>query len=128
VWIAGTVREFMTRRTEDGRVTRTVVHLDLPGDVFSLSPDGDGPTSPFAIHFNRHHVSPIPGDRGSRAIEEVGEIYLANESGNRVVVHDTGSVTFEAGAEFEEIAVMHGFHEVYDDQAAFDQLVCDRLT
>jgi hypothetical protein len=43
-------------------------------------------------------------------------------------VHDTGSVTFEASAEFEQIAVMHGVQEVYDDQAAFDQLVCDRLT
>jgi hypothetical protein len=129
VWIAGTVREFMTRwHTEDGRATKTVVHLDFPGDVFSLSPDGDGSTLTVRGHFNRHYVYPVPGDRSSRVLKEVGAIYLANESGNGIVVHDTGAVTFEPGAEFEEIAEMHGVHDIYDDQTAFDQLICDRLT
>ena len=102
VWIAGTVREFMTRwHTGDGRATKTVVHLDLPGDVFSLTPTEMG--RPRRSRSTSPRLAD-PGDRGSRVIEEVGEIYLGNESGNGVVVHDTGSVTFEAGAEIEEIA------------------------
>lgn len=129
VWIAGTAREFMTRwHTKDGLATKTIVHADYPGDVFSLSPDGDGPTFTVRGHFNRHYVYPVPGDRDSRVLKEVGAIYLANETGNGIVVHDTGSVTFEPGAEFEENAVAHGVHDVYDDQAAFDQLICDRIT
>ena len=37
-------------------------------------------------------------------------------------------VTFEPGADFEEIAVMHGVHQVYDGTVDVDQLICDELT
>lgn len=129
VWVARTAREFMTRRhTADGLATKTIVHLDFPGDVFSLSPDGSGPTLTIRGHFNRHYTYPVPGDPDSRVLTEVGAIYMANQPGQGRVLHDTGPVTFEPGAEFAEIAVKHGIHEVYDDPAVVDQLICDAVT
>lgn len=129
VWITGTIREFMTRwHTADGLATKTKVHLDAPADVFSLSPDGSGPTVTIRGHWNRHYVYPLPGDRDSRILTEVGAIYVANERGKGIVLHDTGPVTFEPGADFEEIAEMHGIHEVYDNPAIVERVICDALT
>ncbi|QSR31511.1 hypothetical protein CFI00_13560 [Nocardioides sp. S5] len=129
VWISGTAREFMTRwHDAEGLATRTRVHLDFPADVFSLSADGSGPTLTIKGHFNRHYVYPVPGDLATRVMTEVGAIYVANQRGQGNVLHDTGTVTFEPGADFEEIAVMHGVHQVYDGTVDVDQLICDELT
>lgn len=129
VWIFGTAKQRMTRwHTADGLATRTRVHLDFPADVFSLSGDGSGPTLTIKGHFNRHYDYPVPGDLASRVLTEVGAIYVANQPGQGIVLHDTGPVTFEPGADFEEIAVMHGVHEVYDGSVNVDELICDALT
>lgn len=129
VWISGTAKERMTRwHTAEGLATRTRVHLDFPADVFTLSADGSGPTLTIRGHFNRHYDYPVPGDLTSRVLTEVGAIYVANQPGQGTVLHDTGPVTFEPGADFEEIAVMHGVHEVYDGSVDVDALICDALT
>lgn len=129
VHISGQGREFMTRwHTADGRATRTVVHLDYPGDVFSLSPTGGEPSVTVRGHFNRHYVYLVPGDRSSRVLTEVGAIYLMNLPGRGIVLHDTGRVTFVPDHEFEVIESQHGVHDVYDDPSAFGSAVCDALT
>ncbi|WP_404384733.1 hypothetical protein LL946_03250 [Knoellia locipacati] len=57
----------------------------------------------------------MPGDLSSRTLTGRGAIYLATEPRDGVVLHDSGSVTFEPGHDFEEIATMHGVHDVYSD-------------
>lgn len=128
VWVSGSARAFMTRwHTTEGLATKTDVHLDDPADVFSLSPEGTGPTVTIRGHWNRHYVYPVPGDRDSRILTEVGAIWVVNEPGQGIVLHDTGPVTYEPGAEFEEIAVMHGVHAVSDDPAVVERVICSGL-
>lgn len=130
VYLSGTARERMTRwHTADGRATKTVVHLDYPGDLFSLSPTGEGPSLKISGHFNRHYVYAIPGDVTSRTLTEVGAIYLARDAdGGRLVLQDTGRVTFEPGADFEVVASSGGVHDAYSDPTAIDTAICDALT
>ena len=118
----------MTRwHTEAGLATRTRLHLDFPADVFSLAADGSGPTLTIRGHFNRHFDYRVAGDPTTRVLTEVGAIYLANQRGAGTVLHDAGTVTFEPGTD-EDIAVMHGVHEVYDGTVDVDELICDELT
>jgi hypothetical protein len=130
VYLSGTARERMTRwHTADGRATKTVVHLDYPADVFSLSPTGDGPSLTISGHFNRHYVYAVPGDLASRTLTEVGAIYLAHgPDGGRLVLQDTGRVTFEPGSDFEVVASSGGVHDAYSDPTAIDTAICDALT
>jgi hypothetical protein len=130
VYLSGSGREQMTRwHTADGRATKTVVHLDYPGDVFSLSPTGAGPTLTISGHFNRHYVYAVPGDLSSRTLTEVGAIYLARAGrGGPLVVHDTGRVTFAPGADFEVVASSGGVHDAYSDPSAIDTAICDAIT
>jgi hypothetical protein len=129
VYVSGGGREFMTRwHDAEGRATKTVVHLDYPGDVFSLSPTGQGPSVTIRGHFNRHYDYLVPGDRSSRVMTEVGAIYLVNQPGQGMVLQDTGVVTFAPGEEFETITSQHGVHEVYDDPSVVDTVICDALT
>jgi hypothetical protein len=129
VWVSGSGHERMTRwHTADGRATRTAVHLDYPGDVFSLSESGAGPTLTIRGHWNRHYVYAVPGDLSSRTLTERGAIYMATSPGSGVVLHDSGSVRFEPGADFDAIAVMHGVHDAYSDSGAVDAVICDALT
>jgi hypothetical protein len=129
VYISGSGREFMTRwHDADGRATRTIVHLDYPGDRFSLSPTGDGAFVTVRGHFNRHYVYPVPGDRDTRVLTEVGAIYLMNVRGQGLVVQDTGRVTFQPGQDFDEIDTQSGKHDVYDDFEGFVATICGALT
>ncbi len=130
VYVTGTGHERMTRwHTADGLATKTVVHLDYPGDVFSLSPTGDGPSLTISGHFNRHYVYAVPGDLASRTLTEVGAIYLAHSpGGGSLVLQDTGRVTFAPGADFEVVASSGGVHDAYSDPTAIDRVICDALT
>jgi hypothetical protein len=130
VYLSGTTQQRMTRwHTSDGRATRTVLHLDYPGDVFSLSQTGDGPGVTFSGHFNRHYVYAVPGDLSSRTLTEVGAIYLARAGqGGPLVIHDAGRVTFAPGADFEVIVSIAGVHDAYSDPTAIDTAICDALT
>ena len=130
VWIQGAGREFMTRwHTADGLATKTVVHLDYPADVFSFTEDGSGPSVTIRGHFNRHYVYPDPGVLATRVLTEVGAIYLVNEKGRGITLHDTGRVTFTPGQDFEEIDSMSGVHDAYSgDETFFDTFICDALT
>lgn len=124
--ISGSIRERMTRwHTGDGRATRTSVHLDAPADVFSL--EGTEETLTLRGHWNRHYTYPVPGDRSSRVMTEVGAIYMASHPGLGNVIHDAGRITFAPGLEFEEIAVSRGTHEVYADPSIVERVVCDVL-
>lgn len=130
VWIQGSGREFMTRwHTADGLATKTVAHLDYPADVFSLAQDGTGPSVTIRGHFNRHYVYPDPGVRETRVLTEVGAIYLVNEQGRGITLHDTGRVTFAPGQDFEEIDTISGVHDVYSNDPTFiDDFLCEQLT
>ena len=73
--IAGTIRERMTRwHTADGLATQTSVHLDAT-DEFSLA--GTDETVTLRSHWNRQYTYPVPGNRDSRVLTEVGAIYVA---------------------------------------------------
>jgi hypothetical protein len=129
VLISGYGREFMTRwHTADGLATKTVVHLDYPADTFTLA--GEDPSAQLVVrgHWNRHYTYPVPGDRSQRVLTEVGAIYLVNAQGQGIIVHDTGTVTYAPGQDFEVVTTQHGVHDVINDPAAFDALVCDALT
>lgn len=130
VYITGGGTDRMTRwHTADGLATKTVIHADYPGDVFSLSPTGDGPSLTISGHFNRHYVYAVPGDLASRTLTEVGAIYLAHAAGGGpLVLQDTGRVTFEPGADFEVVASSGGVHDAYSDPTAIDRAICDALT
>jgi hypothetical protein len=129
VYISGGGREFMTRWHDgQGRATKTVVHLDYPADVFSLSPTGEGPSVTIRGHFNRHYDYLVPGDRSSRVMTEVGAIYLVNDPGQGIVLQDVGPVTFAPGEEFETVTSQHGVHQVYDDPWAVGTVICAALT
>ncbi|MBA2465038.1 MAG: hypothetical protein H0V42_08705 [Nocardioidaceae bacterium] len=130
VYVTGYGDEKMTRwHTVDGLATKTSVHLSYPGDVFSLSPSGDGPTMTLSGQWNRHYVYPVPGDLTSRVLTEVGAIWLVHAAGGGgLVLHDTGIVTFAPGADFEDVAIMHGVHDFYSDPSSLDRLICDTLT
>lgn len=125
--ISGSIKERMTRwHTSDGLATRTSVHLDAPGDVFSL--EGTDETVTLRGHWNRHYTYPVPGDRDTRVMSEVGAIYMLTVPGSGVVVQDAGLITFAPGGEFEEIAASKGPHEFYDDWTIVERVVCDALT
>lgn len=131
VVVAGTVRERMTRwHDADGRATRTSVHVDVPADALSLPSAGaDGPVVTVAGHFNRHYRYPVPGERSSRVLTEVGAIYLVRgPDGGRLLLHDTGTVTFAPGRDFEVVDSMSGRHDFYADQSSLQTAVCDALT
>jgi hypothetical protein len=62
-------------------------------------------------------------------LTEVGAIYLVNEQGRGITLHDTGRVTFKPGQDFEEIDSMSGVHDAYSgDETFFDTFICDALT
>lgn len=128
VWAQGTDHQRMTRwHTADGRATRTVVHLDFPGDVFSYSPDGSGPTFTISGHWNRHYTYAVPGDVATRTLTEVGSIWLGRPGGGGVAFRDSGTVTYVPGADFEEVAVAHGAHDVLSDPGVVDAAICAAL-
>lgn len=130
VYVSGSAREHMTRwHTSDGLATRTIVHLDYPGDTFSFSSTGEGPTLVIRGHWNRHYTYPDPGDPSTRVLTEVGAIYLATSAGRGIVVQDVGKVVFEPGGDYEEVAIMRGVHDFYSDiGTAEDRLICANLT
>lgn len=128
VWVQGYGDERMTRwHTADGLATKTQVTLSYPADVYSLSSTGDGPSVTLRGHWQRHYTYPVPGDRDSRVMREIGAIFLVNVRGQGMVLQDTGVVTFAPGGEFEAIDTMHGIHEAWADDAAFDEMLCDQL-
>lgn len=122
--------ERMTRwHDAQGRATKTVVHLDYPGDRFTLSADGAGPAVTIAGHWNRHYTYGIPGDRSTRVLTERGAIYLVKGTDGRVILRDVGQVEFAPGADFDEITRSPGHHDLYDDGfARFEPTLCDELT
>jgi hypothetical protein len=129
VYVSGTGDERMTRwHDAEGRATKTIVNLRYAGDRFSLSPTGVGPSLVVRGHFERHYDYPIPGDRASRVLTELGGVYLANAPGQGVVFHDVGLIRFLPGQDFEGIAEMHGPHDLYSDFDAVERAVCDVLT
>lgn len=130
VYATGREQARMTRwHTAGGLATKTSVHLDYPGDVFTLSSTGDGPTLTISGHWNRHYTYAVPGDTSSRTLTEVGAIWLGRaDGGGPLVLHDTGRLTFEPGADFEVVASSGGVHEVFADPTSVDRAICDALT
>ena len=129
VWIAGSGREHMTRwHTADGLATKTIVHLDYPADILSLTENGSGPTVTVRGHWQRHYTYLVPGDRSSRVLTEIGAIYVVTAPGEGIVLQGTGRVTYAPGKELDEVADIKGVQDVLDDPAAFERVVCEQLT
>lgn len=128
-FVTGSGREFMTRwHDSEGRATRTSVHLDYPGDVFTLSPVGSGPTLTVRGHWNRHYTYAVPGDLSSRTLTETGAVYLANTRGGGIQVQSTGYLRWVQGEDYESIDEVHGPHEEVAGFADFDDAVCAAIT
>jgi hypothetical protein len=128
VYVTGSSSDRTTRwHLLDGRATKTISNLSS-NDQFSLSPTGDGPSLVVRGHWNRHYTYPIPGDRASRVLTEIGAVYVATAPGEGIVFHDVGLIRFTPGSDFQEIDVMHGPHDLYSDFEAVERAVCDQLT
>ncbi|HET8948909.1 MAG TPA: hypothetical protein VFN44_00315 [Solirubrobacteraceae bacterium] len=129
VYVTGTGRERATRwHDAEYRATKTFSQHDFPGDRFSLSPTGDGPSLVVKGHWTRHYTYGIPGDRSTRVLTENGAVYVATMPGQGVLFHDVGLIRFLPGQDFEGIAEMHGPHDLYSDFDAVERAVCDVLT
>jgi hypothetical protein len=121
----GTRHEQMTRwHTSAGLATRTNVHLRI---IETLSLDSDGSTARSDGNWNRLYSYPVPGDRDSRILTEVGAYWLLRAPGKGTTFVDAGVVDYAPGEEFEEIAGMSGRHDFFEDPAAIDQAICDAL-
>ena len=128
VWIRGSGREFMTRwHNADGEAVKTQVHLDYPGDVFTLTEDGTGPWLMISAHWNRLYVYRVPGDLSQRVLREIGANWLARTSAG-VVFRDVGTVTYAPGEDFETVTDLHGVHDVISGAVDVAQEICDALT
>ncbi len=128
VYVTGSASERMTRwHTPDGRATKTIVNLSYPEDRLTLSPTGDGPSVIVRGHWNRHYRYPIPGDRSARVLTEVGAVYVATAPGQGLIFHDVGLIRFTPGGDFEDIAIVHGPHDLYSDFEAVESAVCNQL-
>lgn len=126
VYLSGSGREQMTRwHTADGLATKTVVNLRYPGDVYSLSPTGEGPTVTISGHWNRLYTYAVPGDRSSRTLTEVGAVWLGSRPGNQL--SGSGHVRFAPGEDFETVAAAHGTIASLDGER-IDAWICDGLT
>ena len=133
VYVTGTSRAFMTRwHTPDGLATKTVLHLDEPATRLTLSPTGEGASVTLRAHWNRHYVYPVPGDLDSRVVTEVGAIWLINEAGRGITLHDTGTVTYlpghQPGEDIDFVDVMHGVHDATNDPDSVLRAICAGLT
>ena len=125
VYMTGGGRELMTRwHTADGLATKTIVHLDYPGNHLTLSPIGAGPEVVISGHWNRHYTYATPGDPSSRTLTEVGNVYTVTD-GTRRLFHSSGYLRWMPGDDFNAVDVVHGPHEVEADYAAFDAAVCE---
>ena len=128
VYSTGSQHERMTRwHTADGLATQTAVQLRVI-ETFSLEPDGSGRTARSDGHWNRLYTYPVPGDRDSRILREVGAYWLLRAPGQGATFVDAGIVEYAPGAEFEEIAGMNGRHDYFEDPEAVDEAICDALT
>jgi hypothetical protein len=128
VYVTGTGSERVTRsHLSDGRATKTITNLSYPEDRLGLSPTGDGQSVIVRGHWNRHYTYPVPGDRSTRVLTEVGAVYVATAPGEGLVFHDVGLVRFQPGADFEGIDVTRGPHDLYAHFAAVKRAVCDQL-
>lgn len=128
VYSTGTRHERMTRwHTSAGLATKTTVQLRVI-ETFSLDPGGSGTTARSDGHWNRHYTYPVPGDRNSRILTEVGASWLLRAPGMGTTFVDAGIVSYAAGEEFEEIIGTSGRHDFFEDPAAIDQAICDALT
>jgi hypothetical protein len=128
VYISGGGREFMTRwHTAEGLATKTIIHLDYPGDHLTLSPDGTGPEVVISGHWNRHYVYPTPGELSTRTLTEVGNVYTVTD-GTRRLFQSSGYLRWMPGDDFNAVDVVHGPHEVEADFAAFDAAICDAIS
>lgn len=130
VVVAGTVRERMTRwHDAEGRATRTSVHTDVPADLLTLPSAGaDGLVVTVVGHFNRHYRYPVPGQLSTRVLTEVGAIYLVRGPDGKLLLQDTGTVTFAPGRDFDVVDRMSGRHDFYADPSSLETAVCGALT
>ena len=83
VYVTGSASDRTTRwHLPDGRATKTISD-ESSDDRMSLSPTGDGPSVSVRGHWNRHYTYPVPGDRSSRVLTELGAVYVATAPGRR---------------------------------------------
>ena len=121
VWVSGVGYEQMTRwHDSEGRATKTIVHLDYPGDRFTLSPTSDGPAVTAWGHWNRHYTYGVPGDPTTRVLTERGANFVVKDPGGKVILRDVGQVEFAPGADFEVIVRSPGQHDLYEDWPGFE--------
>jgi hypothetical protein len=57
----------------------------------------------------------------------VGAVYVATAPGQGLIFHDVGLIRFTPGGDFEDIAIVHGPHDLYSDFEAVESAVCNQL-
>ncbi|MFQ6170910.1 hypothetical protein ACK8HX_04825 [Oryzobacter sp. R7] len=128
VYVSGGGHDRMTRwHTADGLATRTVVTISTPGDVFSLSPTGEGPTVTISSHFVRHYTYLVPGDISQRVLTHTGASDLGRAEPGEPRLKGAGLLRFAPGEDFETVTAAHGTIASLDGEQ-IETWICDGLT
>ena len=129
IYVTGEGKASITRwHLPDGRATKTIITIAYPGDVFSLSPTGDGPTVTIRSHMTEHYEYLEPGVRGSRVMRLTGAAFVVTSPGVGLVAHETGWIQYAPGSEYEEVTDYRGPKDLMDNFDGFAAEVCEILT
>ena len=124
IYVTGTGHQEIVRwHDAEGRATKTILTVSFPGEVFTLSPTGDGPHVTLRTRTTFHYDYLEPGVRASRILRKTGA-QLVVTGGGRVIAQEVGWIEFEPGAEEEIIADYRGQQDVLDDFDGFVEDVC----
>ena len=128
IYFSGSEDQKITRwHDQDGNATKTILQTSFPGDVFSLSPTGDGPTVTLRSRFTKHYEYLVPGVRDSRVMRTTGASLIVTTSDGGVIAHEVGWIEFAPGKEDEEVTDFRGPKDLMDDFDGFVTAVCDHL-
>jgi hypothetical protein len=128
IYVSGEANQKITRwHLPDGRATKTILTLAIPGDVFSLSPSGEGPTVTLRTRLTKHYEYLEAGVRDSRVMRSTGALLVVKASDGGVIAHEVGWVEYAPGKEDDEITDYRGPKDLLDDFDGFVGKVCDHL-
>lgn len=129
VYVTGEEHSRMTRWHDlDGFAVKTSLQTDIPADLLTLSPTGQGDQVVLSAHYHKHYVYPVPGELDSRVLTETGAILRLEATGQGMLFQDTGRVVFAPGHDEEIVTVMSGKHQLYDGTSDLDAAICGGLT
>jgi hypothetical protein len=119
---------FRRWHTLDGLATKTAI-VSGEDELWSLSPDGSGPTVHVHWKVMAHYTYFTPGDPSDRQKTETGSWWIATAPGYGHPFRDAGRIVYEVGAanDGENPVEMHGQFDTWTDWDAALERVCAAL-